>query len=205
MNVSIEPLSFPQHDLGPIQRPNKLHSLPTVQSSSSFLIDCIQSPSTPEILVQINDLLHHQNSITTMLSNPNAHTPTNASNFSWSPSNWSSESWPVTSIPTANVSLMTQVQDPFVQRQTSKDESLLWSIAPTVPSSNAHLKQDPEWNEFLSSSTSSSIQTTQSTNHSWLESNSSLIDNITSNQQENEGTNPVSLTNFINESTISLL
>ena len=67
---SIEPITFPQHSPGPIQRPNKLAYQPNAQSSA-FFSDTIQSPSTPDVLVQINHLLHHQNSITTVPPMPN--------------------------------------------------------------------------------------------------------------------------------------
>lgn len=121
---NIEPLPFPSHGPGPIQRPNKL-------SLSSYIQDSPQSPSTPDVLVQINHLVDQQNSAptnTTEISTPNV---------SWtpfSPPEWSTKydpAWSLTNIQSQNI----QTQNPFAQRQVSKDDSSLWSagLPPTTP------------------------------------------------------------------------
>lgn len=121
---SIEPLPFPSHGPGPIQRPNKL-------SLSSYIQDSPQSPSTPDVLVQINHLVDQQNSAptnTTEISTPNV---------SWtplSPPEWPTKydpTWSLTNIQSPNI----QTQNPFAQRQVSKDDSSLWStgLPPTIP------------------------------------------------------------------------
>jgi hypothetical protein len=118
---NIEPLPCPQHGLGPIQRPNKLSCQLNIQSSSStFPHDSTRSPDTPEVLVQINHLVDHQNSITTIPTIINDIATPNASWTPFSPPEWSTKyesSWP----------LNTQIQNPFAQRQLSKDETNLWS------------------------------------------------------------------------------
>jgi hypothetical protein len=168
---NIEPLPFPQHGPGPIQRPNKLSCSSTAQLST-FLADSTQSPSTPDVLDQINHLLDHQNSITTIPSTPNVSNSSalindiSTPNVPWTPfssTEWSSKydaSWP-----NSNVS---QMQNPFAQRQMSKEESAVWL--------------------------SGLGSTTTSSNNSWLKflpvSEPPSVDSITSNKQETEPTNP---------------
>jgi hypothetical protein len=154
----IEPLPFPQHGPGPIQRPNKLTCLPTQQPTlSSFLTNSLQSPETPDVLDQINRLLDHQNStVTTITATPitasstsnvnNSSVPINdltTPNIPWttfSPTEWPSKydsSWPLTSIQNSTVSSTTQVQNPFAfmstineqPRQAVREESAVWSSA----------------------------------------------------------------------------
>ena len=126
---SIEPLPFPQHGPGPIQRPNKLSCPLTIQASSVFR-DSPRSPDTPDVLVHINHLVDRQNSFATVM--PNTDTPLNNSsnmshdmstpNVPWtpfSPSDWSSKyesSWPVS----------VQTPNPFASRQISSDETNIW-------------------------------------------------------------------------------
>jgi hypothetical protein len=153
---NIEPLPFPQHGPGPIQRPNKLSCASTTQSSS-FLHDPIQTPDTPDVLIQINHLVGRQNSVTTTSSN--AFNVTNSStiindistpNVSWtpfSPPEWSSKydsTWPITNIQSRNISLPTQTQNPFAQR---KEESTLWSsnLETTGTINTPLLKFSPVW------------------------------------------------------------
>jgi hypothetical protein len=140
---SIEPLPFPQHLPGPIQRPNKLACSPVFQTTS-FFQDSTRSPDTPEVLVQINHLVDHQNSITAS-SSSNVPNLTNSSsmindlptpNVPWtpfSPPEWSTKyesSWP----------LVASIQNPFAQRQISKDESSPW---PEMPNSTTWMKFSP--------------------------------------------------------------
>jgi hypothetical protein len=156
---NIEPLPFPQHGPGPIQRPNKLSCASTTQSSS-FLHDPIQTPDTPDVLIQINHLVGHQNSITTTPSNvfnvTNSSTIINdisTPNVSWtpfSPPEWSSKydsTWPITNIQSRNISLPTQTQNPFAPRQISKEESTLWSsnLETTATINTPLLKFSPVW------------------------------------------------------------
>jgi hypothetical protein len=201
LNYSIEPLPFPQHGPGPIQRPNKL----LFPSTTQFLDDSTQSPNTPDVLDQINHLLDHQNSITTIPSTPNVSNSTTlindmpTPNVPWTPfapTEWSTKydsSWP-----SSNVSLTTQIQNPFAQRQISKEEASVWlSSLGTTTSSNTCTQQVPEWNELFSSAVPSSNETTKPTNTSWLKflpaPDPSSVDGITSNKPENETNNPVSL------------
>jgi hypothetical protein len=150
----VEPLPFPQHGPGPIQRPNKLTCPPTQHltvSSPSYLTNSIQSPGTPDVIDQIYRLLDHQNStaVTTTIVPPtsnvnNSSVPINditTPNSPWTtflPTEWSSKydsSWPLTSIQSPTVSLTTQVQNPFAlmstinepQRQPTREESSVWS------------------------------------------------------------------------------
>jgi len=173
---NIEPLPFPQHGPGPIQRPNKLPCSSTTQLSS-FLHDSTQSPDTPDVLVQINHLVDHQNSITTIPSNvsnlTNSSTIINdisTPNVSWtpfSPPEWSSKydsTWPITNIQSPNISLTTQVQNPFARRQISKEESALWSsnLETTAPINTSWLKFSP-----VSESSPSNRQGNETNNPFW--------------------------------------
>ncbi|CAF4062890.1 unnamed protein product [Rotaria sp. Silwood2] len=212
---NIEPLPFPQHGLGPIQRPNKL-PCPATAQSSSFRTDSTQSPSTPDVLVQINRLLDHSNSVTTTASTPNVPISTNSStiineistpNVSWtpfSPSEWSSKydsSWSTTNLQSSNISLTKPIQNPFLQQQQqqiSSEESSVWSSAlgtttANSASSNARTQRTSEWHELFSSNVPSSTQIQKPTNNSWLKflpvSDPSPVDSITSNRQENETNN----------------
>jgi len=152
---NIEPIPFPQHVPGPIQRPNKLSVFQTLP----FLHDSNGSPDTPEVLVQINHLVDHQNSITGISSNASNLTSSSTMindiptpNVSWtpfSPPEWSTKyesSWP-----------LTPPQNPFAQRQIPKDESNLWSeipinaswlkFSPTSPSNRQENEANiPFWN-----------------------------------------------------------
>ncbi|CAF1175310.1 unnamed protein product [Rotaria sp. Silwood1] len=202
---NIEPLPFPQHGLGPIQRPTKLSCSTTIQSSTSFLTDSTQSPNTPDVLVQINRLLDHSNSVTTIASTPNVPISTlindiSTPNVSWTPflpGEWSSKydsSWPTTNLQTPNVSVTRQIQNPFLQQQQQQitnEESSLWSSTSSNPRTTQNTS---EWQEIFSSNVPSSTQTTKSTDNSWLKflpvSDSSSIDSITTNnRQENETNN----------------
>jgi len=164
---NIEPLPFPQHGPGPIQRPNKL-SCSSITQISSFLPDSTQSPSTPDVLVQINHLVDRQNSIPSNVSNLTNINDISTPNVPWtpfSPPEWSTKydsTWPITNIQSPNISLTTQIQNPFAQRQISKEESSLWS---------------------------SNLETTQPRNTSWLKF-SPISDSSSSNRQENETNNP---------------
>jgi len=157
---NIEPLPFPQHGPGPIQRPNKLQC-PSPTQSSTFFHDPNQSPSTPDVLVQINHLVDRQDSIAvpSNISNlTNSSTIINdisTPNVSWtpfSPPEWSTKyesSWPLT----------TQIQNPFAQRQIPKDESALW---PETQMNTAWLKFSS-----VSDSPSSNRQENDTNNPFW--------------------------------------
>jgi hypothetical protein len=203
---NIEPLPFPQRSPGPIQRPNKLSCSSTTQLSS-FLTDSTQSPSTPDVLVQINHLLDHQNSITTIPSTPNVPNSTiindiSTPNVPWTPftpSEWPTKyesSWPVTNLQNPNVSLTTHIQNPFAQRQISKEDSSVWSSAlgtatPRSTSSNIHTERPSTWNEVFPTTVPSS---TEPTKNSWPKfwpiSDPSPTVGTPSNIQPNETTNP---------------
>ncbi|CAF3551098.1 unnamed protein product [Rotaria sordida] len=198
IKADVEPLPLIQHGPGPIQRPNKLTSIPTQQSkssSSSYFINSIQSPETPDVLDQINRLLDNQNSTTpiTVPSTPNINdssVPLNDSitpNIPWTgflPTTWSSKyetSWPSTNIQSPTVSLATQVQNPFTlmstineqQRQSPREESSVWSsiMGTTTPrslSSSTRTQRASIWNDLFSSTVPSSTEATKSTNNSLL-------------------------------------
>ena len=208
---SIEPLPFPQRSPGPIQRPNKL-SCPTVIQKSSFFTDSTRSPSTPDVLVQINHLLDHQNSIPAIPSTPNVSNAVNSStpNVQWSPfasTEWSlkfESSWPVTNIPSPNVPLTTRMPNPFAQQQTTKVESSIWpsvlgTVTPCTTASGTDAECVSHWNELFSTTAPSSNESTETTNNSWLqlwpESDPSQIDSTPPNTEKNEANDPVSLFN----------
>jgi len=204
---NIEPLPFPQHAPGPIQRPNKLTCSPTSQQST-FLTDSPPSPSTPYVLKQINQLFDHQNSITTIPSTPDVNYSTNSStlindisttgNVSWSPFSstvWSAKydsSWSGTNIQSPNLSLTTQIQNPFVQRQISREETSIWptvlgTATPRSTPSTRRLPRNSTWNDLFSSNVPSSTES--------INNNSSLkfwpvSDSTPGNTQENETNNP---------------
>jgi len=198
---NIEPLPFPQHGPGPIQRPNKLSCLSTTQSSQSlsFPTDSTSTPNTPDVLIQINHLLDDQNSTTIIPSNVpnliNSSTTLNdisTPNVPWtpfSPAEWSSKydsSWSGT-----NIQSLTPIQNPFAQRQISRDEPLIWPMAlgTTTPPSSVRPQRTSEWNELYSSNVPSSNETTKSMNNSWLKF-LPVSDSSPSNRQENDTNNP---------------
>jgi hypothetical protein len=201
---NIEPLPFPQHSPGPIQRPNKL-PFPSTTHQFSFLTDSPQSPSTPDVLVQINHLLDHQNSITTVPSTPNISNSSvineiSTPNVPWTPfaaTEWSSKydsSWSATNIQSPNSSLTPQIQNPFAQRQTPTDESTVWSsgLGTATPRPTlANAERPSSWHELFPSTASSA---TKPTNTSWSKfwptSDSSPADGTPPNRQENETNNP---------------
>ncbi|CAF3600594.1 unnamed protein product [Rotaria socialis] len=199
---NIEPLPIvAQHELGPIQRPNKLSCQPAKQSS--VFTDSIESPNTPDVLVQINHLLDRQNSISTNLSTPKvpiiaiSSTSINeisTPNVSWtpySPIEWASKydsSWPES----ANISLARQ--------QISSEEALIWP-------STKDTQRSTQWNEPMSpAAVPSQTEIAKPTkNNSWLTflpvSDPTSDDIITSDRQENEITNPFSNSNEAQENS----
>jgi len=223
----VEPLPFPQHGPGPIQRPNKLTCPPSQQLPTSYLTNSIQSPGTPDVLDQINRLLDHQNSTTTVPPTPNVNNssiPINdltTPNIPWttfSPAEWPSKydsSWPLTSIQSPAVSLTTQVQNPFAlmstipeaQRQPTREESSVWSsvlgtATPRLISSSTRTQRASTWNELFSSTVPSSTESIKPTNTSWLKywsaPDPSSADGTLPNGHETETNNP-----FWNLSTLS--
>jgi hypothetical protein len=194
----VEPLRFPQHGPGPIQRPNKLACPPSQQLTSSYLTNSIQSPGTPDVLDQISRLLDHQNNTTTVTtpvpttSNmDNSSIPMNdlsTPNIPWttfSPTEWPSKydsSWPLTNIQSPTVPLTTQVQNPFAlmatineqQRQPTREEASVWSsvlgtATPRFTSSSARTQRASTWNEVFQSTVPSSTDSTKPTaNNSWF-------------------------------------
>ena len=195
MFFSIEPLPFPQHGPGPIQRPNKLTSPPTQQSTSTYIPNSIQAPETPDVLDQINRLLDHQNTpITPIPSTTNVNNssiPINdlsTPNLAWtafSPNEWSSKydsSWPLATIQSPSIPLTTQVQNPFAlisvlneQRQVpNREESTVWSsvlgtVTPRLTSSSTRTQRASTWNELFQSTVPSATESTKPPiNNSWL-------------------------------------
>lgn len=228
----VEPLPFPQHGPGPIQRPNKLTCPPTQQSIPSYLINSIRSPETPDVLDQINRLLDHQNNPTTPIPSTtninNSSIPINdlsTPNISWttfSPPEWSSKydsSWPLTNIQTPTIPLTTQVQNPFAvmstineQRQPTREESTVWSSAlgtatPRLISSSTRTQRASTWNELFQSTVPSAIEATKPTNNSWLKfwsaPDPSSADGTLPNGHETEANNPFwSLSTLSNEPVV---
>ncbi|CAF2040683.1 unnamed protein product [Rotaria magnacalcarata] len=199
---NIEPLpTVAQHELGPIQRPNKLSCVPTKQSS--VFTDSIESPNTPDVLVQINHLLDRQNSISIISSTSKVPIITNSStsineistpNVSWtpySPIEWSSKydsSWPESS----NISLARQ--------QISSEEALIWP-------SNKDTQRSTQWNEPMSPAavpSQTEIARPTKTN-SWLTflpvPDPTSDDVNASDGQENEINNPFSNSNETQENS----
>ncbi|CAF0885194.1 unnamed protein product [Adineta steineri] len=210
---NIEPLPFPSHHSpGPIQRPNKLSCQPVTQASM-FFSDTIESPDTPDVLVQINHLLDHQNSITTVPSTTNISNSTTSPlindiptpNVPWtpfSPTEWPSKydsTWPMANMPSPNIPLTTQIQNPFApQQQSSKEDSAVWPTAlgtatPRSTPLSTRTQPGSEWTEMFSSASASSIEPTKPINNTWTKflpvSESSSIDNQTTNKPENEVNN----------------
>jgi len=232
INDDVEPLPFPQHGPGPIQRPNKLTCPPTQQSIPSYLTNSIQSPGTPDVLDQINRLLDHQNNpITPAPSTTNVNNssiPINVlstSNISWTPfapTEWSSKydsSWPLTNIQSPTVSLTTQVQNPFAvmstinkQRQPTREESTVWSSAlgtatPHLISTSTRTQRASTWNELFQSTVPSATEATKPTNNSWLKfwsaPDPSSADGTLPNGHETEANNPFwSLSTLSNEPVV---
>lgn len=209
---NIEPITFPQHSPGPIQRPNKLTCQPNTQSST-FFPEPIQSPSTPDVLVQINHLLHHQNSIATVPPTPNVSNSTTTTtvvqdlptpNVPWTPfstNDWSTKydsTWPTAAMQSPNIPSTSQMQNPFALRQVPKEETTVWPTAlgtatPRSTPSNTRTKQTNEWNEMFPPGTASSVDSTKSSDNNWSKFlpvvDSPSVDNLTENKQENEGNN----------------
>ncbi|CAF1157024.1 unnamed protein product [Adineta ricciae] len=204
---NIEPVSFPQHTHGPIQRPNKLNYSPPAQSSATFA-DITQSPTTPDVLVQINHLLDHQNSVATVPSTPDVSNSATSGtlpqdlatpNVPWTPfapNDWATKydsTWPTQ---TPSIPLTTHMPNPFVFRQMSKEESTVWPTAlgtatPRSTPLNTRSKQGNEWNEMFQPTTPSSADVAKPTNNNWSKflpaADSSSVENSGENKQENEG------------------
>ena len=213
----IEPLPFPLHGPGPIQRPNKLSSQPT---QSSHMTSSIQSPQTPDVLDQINDLLYQQSASGAVgAGTPNvSHVPVTSPlindlgtpNISWgvfSSMEWSPKtdsSWPLPNLQTAGMPSTSQMQNPFAlvsvmqgqQRQSSRGESPVWSTATPryLPSSN-RTQRASTWNELFSSTVPSATESAKPTNTSWLKDWSApdpaTNDGTTLNGHEPAPNNPV--------------
>ena len=210
-HFSIEPVSFPQHTHGPIQRPNKLNYSPPAQSLATFA-EITQSPTTPDVLVQINHLLDHQNSVSTVPSTPDvSNSATSAAlsqdlmtpNVPWTPfapNDWATKydsTWPTQ---TPSIPLTTHMPNPFVFRQMSKEETTVWPTAlgtatPRSTPLNTRSKQGNEWNEMFQSTTPSSADVVKPTNNNWSKflpaADSSSMENSGENKRENEGNNVV--------------
>jgi hypothetical protein len=215
----VEPLPFPQHGPGPIQRPNKLTCPPTQPSASSYLLNSIQSPGTPDVLDQINRLLDHQNSASTAVSStPNVNnssipindltTPnlpwTTFSSAEWPPKYEST--WPLTNIQSPTVSLTTQTQNPFAlistineqPGQPTREEATVWSsvlgtATPRLPSLSTRTQRASTWNELFQSTVPSSTESTRPLNGPmlkyWYAPDPSSADVVSSNGHVTETNN----------------
>jgi hypothetical protein len=178
-------LPFPLHGPGPIQRPNKLFSQPTpsLASSSLHVNSSIQSPQTPDVLNQINDLLYQQSPgapVGAATSNVN-HVPINSPliNDLGTPPK-SDSSWPVSNLQTSGMPSATQMQNPFVlmstlqgqQRQSPRGESPVWSTAlgtatPRYAPSSSRTQRASTWNDLFSSTVPSAAESAKPANTSW--------------------------------------
>jgi hypothetical protein len=182
MPDDVEPLPFPQHGPGPIQRPNKLTCAPTQPLLSPYLPNSIQSPGTPDVLDQLNRLLDHQNSSSTIApSTPNVNNSSisindlGTPNIPWttfSSTEWPSKyesTWPLTNIQTPTVSLTAPTQNPFVlmstmneqPRQPTREDPPVWSsvlgtATPRLISSSTRTQRASTWNELFQSTVPSS-------------------------------------------------
>jgi hypothetical protein len=204
-----------------------------MQQSSSYLPTSIQSPGTPDVLDQINRLLDHQNNTTTTATVPSTQIVNNSSvsspiimndltspNNPWttfSPAEWPSKydsSWPSTSIQSPNVSLTTQVQNPFAlmstineqQRQPTREEGSVWSsvlgtATPRLTSSSSRTLRAATWNDLFSSTVPSSTESAKPTNNYWMRfwpvPDPSSADGTPPNGHETEPNNPVNFLFFI--------
>jgi hypothetical protein len=216
----IEPLPFPQHGPGPIQRPNKLTNPPTQQLSSPYMTTSIQAPETPDVLDHLNRLLDHQNHpITPIPSTTNVNNSSmsmhdlSTSNIPWTPfapSEWSSKyesSWPLTNIQNSSVPLITtQVQNPFAlmsvlneQRQIPREESTVWSsvlgtATPRLISSSTRTQRASTWNDLFQNTVPSSNESSKPINPSWFKywsaPDPSSVDGTLPNGHETETNNP---------------
>jgi len=181
---------------GPIQRPTKLPCSPSFpQQFNAFPFDSTQSPNTPDVLVQINHILHHQNSLQTPSISSSGNSvgsivDPSTPNVSWTPfpsgefeSNWKSTA-------------TTTTTNPFAQRQLSRDDGTVWpsalGTATPRPVSNPRTKNDASaaiWNDILPSTT-----VDQSKIKFWPSPDSSSSGSSTSNTQEaNPFWNPIDL------------
>ena len=218
----MEPLPFPQHGPGPIQRPTRLACPPTQPTSFLRLPSYLQSPGSPDVLDQINRLLHQQGNTpapaAANLSNGSIASPIgnemNTPNFTWtsfSPTEWFSkyDSWPSTNIQSPTVSLTTQVQNPFAlmatpgghQRQPSREEAAIWSTAlgtvtPRFAVSSTRTQRASTWNDLFSStvpSSTESIRLPMNPLKSWSAPDPASTDGLSLNAQETVASNQVDL------------
>lgn len=182
-----KPSPLEQQQPGPIQRPPKLkYSIGA--PLSSFLTESALSPSTPDVLLEINHLLQHQNSITTTQA-LNIVTPSNASvtnsdfsvpNAPWEPlasSGWPikyDSSWPSANIQSPSGSLVQRVQNPLLDSNAADNEISVWpstfeSNRPSAASLNTRAHQlSSDWNKIFSSAAGSSSSAAETTDSDWL-------------------------------------
>lgn len=189
-----EPLPFPSHAPGPIQRPNKLAYPPIQPLAPSYLGSSVQSPGTPDVLDQLNRLLDHQSSVSTAIpSTPNVNTPSIPINdlatpnipwTSFSSAEWPSKydsTWPLTNIQSPTVSLTVPTQNPFAlistinesPRPPPREEATVWSsvlgtATPRLVSSSTRTQRASTWNDLFQSTVPSASESTRPPNGSML-------------------------------------
>ena len=182
---------------GPIQRPTKLPCSPTYQQQmTSFHFDSTQSPNTPDVLVQINHILHHQNSLQTPSIPPVGNSASSIGDLPtptvpWTPFSTGDfePTWP--NLPSAST-------NPFAQRQLSRDDGTVWpsalGTATPRPVSLNRTKTDASaalWNDVFPATTSTSVEPTKTTVAAtnlkfWPSPDSSSNGSVTSTTQETQ-------------------
>jgi len=189
----VEPLPFPQHGPGPIQRPNKLTCPPTQPTIPSYLTNSMQPPGTPDVLDQLNRLLD-QNNTTAVPPTPNVNNSSMPLNDLSTPTmpwaTFSSTEWPTKydspwslgTLQSPTGSLTTQVQNPFAmmatindqqRQQPTREEASVWppvlgSTPPRLIPSSIRTQRASAWNEIFQSTVPSSTESPRPTNSPWL-------------------------------------
>lgn len=211
---NVKPSPFALQQPGPIQRPPKLkYSIGA--PLTSFLTDSIQSPSTPDVLLEINHLLQHQNTMVTtpainIVTAPSTSTTTNdisVSNTPWEPlvtpewtMKYDSSSWSSANIQSPSGSLVQRVQNPLFDSGATNHETSVWPSAFEPNRSSASSLNPPmdqlssDWNKIFPSTDVSSSSATETADGNWLKflpvPESPSMGTTTLNEDENVTSDP---------------
>lgn len=172
----VEQIPYLHHAPGPIQRPTKLNPPAAPSNSALRTVNTLQSPSTPDVLDQINHLIYENTTSTagTVTNNPNSSTVSSplindltTANLAWPfPANeWSTKlepSWSYSSLQSPTISLSSAMPNPFaLLSQTSRGEPPLWSsgtvgaAAPPYSLSASRVQRVAGWTDFSSTTPAS--------------------------------------------------
>ena len=175
-----------------------------------YLKNPLQSPGTPDVIDQLNHLLHHQNSVPTGATS----TPLATPNISWTPflpqecAPRYDSTWPLTNMQTPPVLLTAPTQNPFAiisamneqAQQSPREETTVWSSAlgtatPRLVSSTVHSQRPGTWNDFFQSKIPSSTEPTKLPNGSmlkyWSAPDPASVDGVSANGHMTANTTPV--------------